>query len=206
MVEHRHPKTIFRTLLLPLSREPQIDHTILAFGMDRYDTSGDAQLGFWFLGENPQPVASGNFVKSGTTAPAQHQRRRLARARQTSPTEGLFRPSRYSSGTTGRRGATGHRRSHAMHRRRDSGGQAFAGSPMLVPLTAPWTTRPKMWAPTTRFPRGAFFEGAIDLTALGHDGLLHRIHRRKPQLHFDHSSIEGLRRSRRWIQPLRHRA
>src|SRR5688572_24212202 len=48
-------------------------HTILAFGMDRYDTSGDAQLGFWFLAENPQPAASGIFVKSGTTTPAQHR-------------------------------------------------------------------------------------------------------------------------------------
>ncbi len=36
-------------------------------------------------------------------------------------------------------------------------------------------------------------------------GLLHRIHRRKPQFHFDHSNIERLRGPRQWFQPLQHR-
>ena len=40
---------------------PDNDHLIIVFGIDRFDNSGDAQLGFWFLQDDVKPVAGGTF-------------------------------------------------------------------------------------------------------------------------------------------------
>jgi len=141
-------------------------HTILAFGMDRYDTSGDAQLGFWFLAENPQPAASGIFVKGGTTTPAQHRDGDLLVLANFSnggdvPTIQVFK---WLSGAPVSQGISG---AVAC-----SGGDVpavgFCGITNAATVAAPWTYEAKDGS--TSFPRGAFFEGGIDLTALGLTG------------------------------------
>jgi hypothetical protein len=140
-------------------------HLVLVFGMDRFDTSGDAQLGFWFLQDNVQPVVGGplggtfsgvhidgdilvlvNFSGGGDT-----------------PTIEVFEwqgagPVSLGAGAdvlcTGGFIPTN---------------QSFCGITNSATATAPWTYFNKdvnQGNTATNFPPGAFFEGAIDLTAL----------------------------------------
>jgi hypothetical protein len=136
------------------------NHTILAFGMDRYDTSGDAQLGFWFLAENVQPQANGTF--SGV-----HQVGDLLVLVNfsnggTVPTISVFRWQNgtaqqvISGNTIECNGAI-------------PGGQKFCGITNHLTEAAPWPYENKDTGANQPFPAGAFFEGAIDLTESGLD-------------------------------------
>lgn len=134
-------------------------HFILVFGMDRYDTSGDAQLGFWFLQGAVQPVAGGtfsgahaindilvlvNFSNGGST-----------------PNIEVFRWNGTTAvpvpGSAGQVLCT-------------SGfiplGQNHCGITNSASVEAPWNYENKDVGVTSQFPPGAFFEGAVDLTAL----------------------------------------
>lgn len=130
---------------------------ILVFGMDRYDTSGNAQLGFWFLKDQVQPVAGGtfsgkhqdgdvlvlvNFSNGGTV-----------------PTINVFQ---WQSGQTVAVGAGGAVKCDGYI----PAGQSFCGITNATSVAAPWSYENKDVGVTNMFPPGAFFEGAIDLTQL----------------------------------------
>ena len=143
---------------------PDTGNLILVFGMDRFDTSGDAQLGFWFLQGAVQPVEGGtfsgvhqvddilvlvNFSKGGGT-----------------PTIAVFRwdgntavPVPDTAGPV------------LCMNGFIPAGQSFCGITNTATATAPWEYFNKDVdggnTPTTNFPAGGFFEGAIDLTAIG---------------------------------------
>jgi hypothetical protein len=142
--------------------DPRDGHLILVFGLDRFDTSGNAQLGFWFLQGNVRPVADGawsgthqdndilvlvNFTVGGTT-PTISVYRWLAGAIQVvnaggavTCTGGFF-----------------------------PGNSNFCAITNTATATAPWTYFNKDidgGDTPTNFPPGAFFEGGIDLTGLG---------------------------------------
>jgi hypothetical protein len=137
------------------------NHTILAFGMDRYDTSGAAQLGFWFLGQNAQPIEGGTFSKQhtdgdllvlvnfsvGGTTPSMQVYRWLNGGVVSA---GIGGDVLCSAGTIPSAG--------------------FCGITNAGLVDAPWTYENKDVGVTTQFPRGAFFEGGIDLTGLGLTG------------------------------------
>ena len=136
-------------------------HTILAFGMDRFDTSGNAQLGFWFLAQNAQPVAGGtfkgnhqdddllvlvNFANGGTIPNLQVYKW----VNGAVVSQGIGGTVSCSGGTIP--------------------GAGFCGITNAASVDAPWTYENKDVGATTSFPSGAFFEGGIDLTALGLTG------------------------------------
>jgi hypothetical protein len=138
---------------------PDDDHFILIFGMDRFDTSGSAQLGFWFLQENVQPVAGGSF--SGQHLDGDTLVLVNFSGGGDVPTIEVFEwqgagPVSLGAGTdvlcTG--GWI-------------PGGQDHCGITNVGSVAAPWTYENKDVGVTTSFPPAAFFEGAIDLTALG---------------------------------------
>jgi hypothetical protein len=129
--------------------------------MDRYDTSGDAQLGFWFLAQNAQPVAGGTF--SG-----QHQDGDLLvlvnfSGGGTTPNLQVFK---WLNGAVVSQGIGGIVLC--------SGGTipaaGFCGITNAGSVAAPWTYENKDLGLTTSFPPAAFFEGGIDLTELGLTG------------------------------------
>ena len=137
------------------------NHTILAFGMDRYDTSGDAQLGFWFLGQNVQPVAGGDF--SGA-----HQDNDLLILVNfsnggTVPTIQVFKWLNGAPVSQGIGGAV------LCSNGEIPAAQSFCGITNASPVAAPWPYENKDTGVSATFPSGAFFEGAIDLTASGLD-------------------------------------
>jgi hypothetical protein len=138
-----------------------INHTILAFGMDRYDTSGDAQLGFWFLGQNVQPVAGGDF--SG-----EHQDNDLLILVNfsnggTVPTIQVFK---WLNGAPVSQGIG---QAVLCANGEIPAGQSFCGITNPTSIAAPWPYENKDTGVSATFPPGAFFEGAIDLTAAGLD-------------------------------------
>ncbi len=129
--------------------------------MDRYDTSGNAQLGFWFLAQNAQPIAGGtfkgnhqdgdllvlvNFVSGGTIPNLQVYKWMNGGV----VSQGIGGTVSCSGGTIP--------------------GSGFCGITNAVSVDAPWTYENKDVGVTTSFPAGAFFEGGIDLTALGLTG------------------------------------
>jgi hypothetical protein len=143
-------------------------HTILAFGMDRYDTSGDAQLGFWFLAQNAQPAANGTFTNGVNGPPAEHQNGDLLVLVNFSgggdtPTIQVFEWNNGGVTSLGIGGTV-----------LCSGGTipaaGFCGITNGANVAAPWTYENKNLGPTTSFPPASFFEGGIDLTGLGLTG------------------------------------
>src|SRR5258708_2923484 len=48
--------------------DPTVKDTIIYAGGDRYDNSGDAQMGFWFLQEQAHPLSDGHFHTGITLA------------------------------------------------------------------------------------------------------------------------------------------
>jgi hypothetical protein len=141
-------------------------HTILAFGMDRYDTSGDAQLGFWFLGQNPQPAANGTFTNGLNGPPAEHENGDLLVLVNfsnggTTPTTQVFR---WQNGAVASVGIGG----TVLCSSGTIPAAGFCGITNATTIDAPWTYQGKDGG--SSFARGAFFEGGIDLTALGLTG------------------------------------
>lgn len=134
-------------------------HLIIVFGMDRFDTSGSAQLGFWFLQDDVKPIAGGifngvhtngdllalvNFANGGTVPTIQ-----IFKWLNGAPvSQGIGQAVLCTGGFI-------------------PGGQSFCGITNSVSVFAPWPYENKDVGVTTQFPAGAFFEGAIDLTALG---------------------------------------
>ena len=142
-----------------------LSHTILAFGMDRFDTSGDAQLGFWFLGDNAQPGANGNFVRGNTTVPARHQNGDLLVLVNfsnggTVPTIQVFQ---WQNGGVVPKG-TG--QAVLCVNGGIPGGKDFCGITNASAVAAPWPYSISS-GDSTSFPAGSFFEGAINLTTAG---------------------------------------
>ena len=141
---------------------PDTGDLILVFGMDRFDTSGDAQLGFWFLQDQVQPVAGGTFTgehvngdllvlvnfSGGGDVPTIAAFRwegtglvQVGMAVQVLCTGGFIPDGRNACGITN-----------------------------AVTATAPWTYFNKdvgQGDTATNFPPAAFFEGGINLTDLG---------------------------------------
>jgi hypothetical protein len=142
--------------------DPRDGDLILVFGMDRFDTNGNAQLGFWFLQDDIRPVAGGtwsgthrdndilvlvNFTVGGTT-PTISVYKWFAGAIQAVDTGGAvtctdgFIP----------------------------GDRNFCAITNTDTEPSPWTYFNKDIGggdTDTDFPPGGFFEGGIDLTALG---------------------------------------
>jgi len=132
---------------------------ILVFGMDRFDTSGDAQLGFWFLQDNVQPVAGGTF--SGVHVDGDILVLVNFSGGGDTPTIEVFQwqgTGLVSLGVGGDVLCTGGF---------IPAGQNFCGITNSGNVPAPWAYENKDVGVTTQFPPGAFFEGAVDLTALG---------------------------------------
>jgi hypothetical protein len=133
--------------------------------MDRYDTSGDAQLGFWFLAENPQPAANGTFTNGVGGPPAKHQTGDLLVLANfsnggTTPSIQVYQwfngaPVLFTGGTV------------LCNTDGTIPSSGFCGITNGGPVDAPWTYQNKDLGVTAQFPRGAFFEGGIDLTGLG---------------------------------------
>jgi len=137
--------------------------------MDRFDTSGDAQLGFWFLGDDVRAVAGGGFQNFATGADAQHQDGDLLILVNfsnggTVPTIQVFK---WIGGAPVSQGIGGQ---VLCTNGTIPGGQSFCGITNAGPEDSPWDYEAK-GAPgiDSPFPSGAFFEGAIDLTAAGLD-------------------------------------
>lgn len=140
-------------------QNPDNGNLILTFGIDRFDTSGDAQLGFWFFQQNIQPVAGGTF--NGV-----HQDGDILVLVNFSgggdvPTIEVFRwqgTGPVSLGAGAEVLCTGGF---------IPAGFNFCGITNSASVAAPWPYQTKGVGVTTQFPPAAFFEGAIDLTALG---------------------------------------
>jgi len=138
---------------------------VLVFGMDRYDTSGSAQLGFWFFQDTVAPIPNGssgswdglhqvgdllvlvNFTKGGDV-----------------PTIETFKWD----------GTTAVQFSAADASLCENGwipsGKDHCGITNSTAVTAPWSYEHKdLKGISPTFPPGGFFEGALDLTALGLD-------------------------------------
>lgn len=134
------------------------DDFILVFGMDRYDTNGDAQLGFWFLKDEVQPITGGTF--SG-----QHQEGDVLVLVNFSnggsvPTISVYQWQGGKVVAVGTGGAVKCTDGYIP------AGQNFCGITNANPETAPWNYENKDVGITNLFPPGAFFEGAINLSQL----------------------------------------
>jgi hypothetical protein len=138
---------------------PDDGHFVLIFGMDRYDTSGDAQLGFWFLGDNVFPLADGTF--NGVHADGDILVLTNFSGGGDVPTIEVFMWQ--GSGLV----SLGAGSDVLCTDGWIPGGQDHCGITNPVAVTAPWAYENKDVGVTTEFPPAAFFEGAIDLTALG---------------------------------------
>lgn len=144
-------------------------HFIIVFGMDRFDTSGDAQLGFWFFQDQVEPVGTGNtggwqghhqvgdvlvlanFTTGGTTPEIQvFEWNGTTAVPVTAPDEALCTGGWIPSGFN------------------------HCGITNGTSVPAPWDYTNKDVGSTSQFPPGAFFEGAIDLTELGIDACFTR--------------------------------
>ncbi len=137
------------------------DHFYLVFGMDRYDTSGSAQLGFWFFQDTVAPIPNGtagswdgehqvgdllvlvNFTKGGDVPTIEVYQWDGVTAVQISPPDAALCTGGWL------------------------GGQDYCGITNSGEVTAPWLYEHKdLKGNSAVFPPGGFFEGAIDLTAL----------------------------------------
>jgi hypothetical protein len=138
-------------------------HLVLVFGMDRFDTSGDAQLGFWFLQDNVQPITSGNL--SGTFDGVHIDGDILVLVNFSGggdvPTMQGFQWQ--GNGLVSLGAGTDVLCANGWI----PPGQNHCGITNSVGVPAPWAYENKDVGVTTQFPPAAFFEGAIDLTALG---------------------------------------
>ncbi len=133
---------------------------ILIFGMDRYDTSGDAQLGFWFLKDTVQPIGTGT---SGTFS-GEHQEGDVLVLVNfsnggTVPTIGVYQ----WSGGAAQEIIAGEAVLCDGYIPTE---QSLCGITNANSETAPWSYENKDVGFTDKFPPGAFFEGAINLTKL----------------------------------------
>jgi hypothetical protein len=137
--------------------EDEILHEFyLVFGMDRFDTSGDAQLGFWFLKDDVQAIAGGDF--SGA-----HQNGDLLvlvnfSQGGTVPNievwmwmDGTVIPTAVGGSVECANGVI-------------PPGSDLCGIVNATNVPAPWAYENKDFGPTDTFPPGAFFEGAINLS------------------------------------------
>lgn len=128
---------------------------ILTFGMDRYDTSGDAQLGFWFLQDKVQPITGGTF--SGV-----HMDGDLLVLVNFSgggdvPTINVYKWNNNGVESLGVGG-------DVLCNGFIPDGKNFCGITNANNETAPWSYDNKDVGVTTEFPPAAFFEGAINVT------------------------------------------
>lgn len=136
-------------------------HFILTFGMDRFDTSGDAQLGFWFLKDQVKPLGTGN---SGTFN-GQHMNGDILVLVNfsnggTVPTIEVYE---WMGGGLLLKGAA---EAVLCTGGYIPAGKNFCGITNANPVAAPWSYVNKDVGPSATFPPGAFFEGGIDVTAL----------------------------------------
>jgi hypothetical protein len=138
--------------------EDDSNHFILVFGMDRYDTSGDAQLGFWFLQDEVQPVAGGDF--SGFHIDGDLLVLVNFSGGGDVPTINVYE---WIGGGVVSLGVGGDVLCTGGYL---PGGADFCGITNAGNVTAPWNYENKDVGVTNMFPPAAFFEGAIDLTAL----------------------------------------
>jgi hypothetical protein len=127
---------------------------VFAFGADRYATNGDAQIGFWLLQGDVGLVAGGDF--SGN-----HELGDILVLSDFTQGGGTSTIRVYR--WVGSGGSDG-----ALDQITVSSSDALA-EVNEAPVVSPWPYTPKSGTAGT-FPIGAFFEGAVDLGALGISG------------------------------------
>jgi hypothetical protein len=138
---------------------------VIVFGMDRYDTSGSAQLGFWFFQDTVAPITNG---ASGSWA-GEHQVGDLLVLVNFTKGGGVPTTEVYQWD-----GITAVPIVPSDSALCDSGwiptGKGFCGITNTTAVPAPWSYENKdIKGISPTFPAGGFFEGAINLTALGLD-------------------------------------
>jgi len=150
---------------------PRAGHLVVYFGADRFDNSGDAQIGFWFFQKSVGPSANGraftgshtlgdllvlsNFVNGGATSNIA-----VYEWVGSGGSDGAINllTTATSSGNAVCNPASGSIPADA----------ACAITNPADGATAPWPYLSKDG--TSTFPKVTFFEGGIDLTAIGHGG------------------------------------
>ena len=147
----------------------------LYFGSDRWDNSGDAQQGFWFLqnrvGLSSTTATSGTFVMPGpnnTTVPAQHKVGDLLVVSDfsiggTTSTINVYEWVGTGGDTNGTLQFLGG--SNTANCSTAASGSPFCGivNSGTGLVTSPWNFLDK--AGNTNFAQGEFYEGGINLTA-----------------------------------------
>jgi hypothetical protein len=138
---------------------PDNGHLVIIYGMDRFDTSGSAQLGFWFLQQDVKPISGGTWNGAHVDGDI------LALVNFSGggdvPTIQIFK---WIAGVPVSQGSG---QAVLCTNGFIPAGQSFCGITNSVSVPAPWPYENKDVGQTTQFPPAAFYEGAIDLTALG---------------------------------------
>jgi hypothetical protein len=134
---------------------------ILVFGADRFAQSGAAQIGFWFFQSDVHPVAGSD------TFTANHQNGDILILSDFTQggaisTIRVFRWHSPGGGINGTLDQVG----DGVDCTAAGGPKFFCGEVNSSPQTAPWSYVPKA-GPAGSFPTGGFYEGAINLSALG---------------------------------------
>ena len=135
--------------------------TILVFGADRFAQNGAAQIGFWFFQKDVHPVAGSNtFTNEHTNGDILILSDFTIGGAIT--TIRVFRwnsPGGSINGTLDQIGV-------GVDCAAPGGPKFFCGEVNSANAASPWNYTPKSGAANT-FPAGGFYEGAVNLTALG---------------------------------------
>ena len=141
-----------------LYTDPSNGHVLLFAGLDRFDNSGDATVGFWFF-QNPVALSTSNPTNSGSPFTGTHA-------------DGdILLVSDFTQG-----GSTSTIQVYRWTGSDSSGSlvpiTAPAGTTFAIvnggPIAVPWSLTNK--SGQNRPAAGEFLEGGVDLTALGLDG------------------------------------
>ena len=125
---------------------------LLYFFGDRYDNSGDAQIGFWFLQDTV------NVIVPGSTFTGQHRLGDLLVL--SNFTNGGAQPVIFAYEWVGSGGSDG-----SLNKLTLNASNSFA-TVNSTTKPSPWTFKAKGKATANTFPPGTFFEGGIDLGCL----------------------------------------
>lgn len=135
--------------------------TILVFGADRFAQNGAAQIGFWFLQKDVHPVAGSN------TFSAEHQNGDILILSDFTVGGAIttIRVFKWNS-PGGSINGTLDEIDTGSDCSDPSGSKFFCGEVNNAGTASPWAYTPKAGSANT-FPTGGFYEGAINLSALG---------------------------------------
>lgn len=134
--------------------------TILVFGADRFAQNGAAQIGFWFFQKEVAPLADGTFSNEHTNGDILVLSDFTVGGAIT--TIRVFRwnsPGGSINGTLDQIGI-------GVDCSAAGSPKFFCGEVNSANAASPWSYTPKSGAANT-FPAGGFYEGAVNLSALG---------------------------------------